>query len=348
MKTISESRAGRTFAKQAARTGICLTLACMTPLTAHAQSSTQTLPPAEKQTEATQKFGLLNLAGYAGLTIFQAINNWANNRIGGAAMPAQAGAAQPSTAVSLAAAFVNQIAPQLQGSLATMAQGSQSAWIPSPQPASYNLQPGQQIPFTQAPHFSPAPLILGQPDVPFATQQAAFDPNKPWDGRANYQGVTVSAMMLDSQNRVTETRSLVAAFRTGERFKLRLVSTFDAIVSLDALRAQPGTVSPEGVFSHPPSWAGQLYPARADQVVRIKAGEVAMLPLGASEYFTFEGKTGLELLSLNVRHPQATNQELNRQPVYRQDMPEATAYSQLAQNGAYLGLSQILVLRHGN
>lgn len=348
MNTFSKSHAGKALAKQAARTGLCVALACMTPLAAHAQSAAQVAPSAVQSAEATPKFGLMNLVGYAGLTIFQAINNWANNRIGDAAMPMQANASQPPTAVSLAASFVNQIAPQLQNNLATMAQGSQSAWIPAPQPVPFNPQPGQQIAYSQAPNFSPAPLILGQPDVPFAAQQTTFDPNKPWDGRANYQGVTVSAMMLDGQNHVTGTRSLAAAFRSGERFKLRLVSTFDAIVSLDALRAQPGTVTPEGMFSHPPAWAGQLYPARADHVVRIKAGEVVMLPLGASEYFTFEGNTGLELLSLNVRHPQAANHQLNRQPVYRQDMPDATAYSQLAQDGVYLGLSQILVLRHGS
>lgn len=348
MKIIVDSAIGKSFANHAARAGICMTLACMIPLAAHAQSSAQPQSSAEKQAEATSKFGLANLVGYAGLTIFQALNNWANSRIGTAAAPAQANASQSPTAVSLAAAFVNQIAPQVQGSLATMAQGSQSAWIPSPQPASFMPQPGQQIPFTQAPNFSQAPVILGQPDVPLATQQTAFDPNSPWDGKANYQGVTVSAMMLDGQNHVTGSRSLAAAFRTGERFKLRLVSTFDAVVSLDALRAQPGTVSPEGMFSHPPTWAGQLYPARTGHVVRIKAGEVVMLPLGASEYFTFEGQTGLELLSLNIRHPLAANHTLNRQPVYRQDMPDATSYSQLAQDGTYLGLTQIMVLRHGS
>lgn len=347
MNNFFKFNAGKTLAKQAARTGFCVLLACMPPLAAHAQSSDQAARPAEQPDDTKSKFGLTNLVGYAGLTIFQAINNWANNRLG-AATPAQASASQVPTAVSLAATFVNQIAPQLQGNLATMAQGSQSAWIPATQPVPFNPQPGQQIPFSQAPNFSPAPLILGQPDVPFATRQTAFDPNKPWDGKANYQGVTVSAMMLDGQNHVTGTRSLAAAFRTGERFKLRLISTFDAIVSLDALRAQPGTVSSEGMFSQPPAWAGQLYPARADHVVRIKAGEVVMLPLGASEYFTFEGNTGLELLALNVRHPQAANHQLNRQPVYRQDTPDATAYSQLAQDGAYTGLSQILVLRHGS
>jgi hypothetical protein len=106
-------------------------------------------------------------------------------------------------------------------------------------------------------------------------------------------------------------------------------------------------ISATGVLNGTPAWVGQLYPARADQVVQIKAGDVVYLPLGANEYFTFDNKSGIDLLSLNVRHPQAKADQVNRQPVYRQDTQGMTAYSQLAQAGTYMALTQVLALQHG-
>lgn len=340
MKNTTSSHRTQSFARRAISTGICIALLCGTTVGAQAQSA----PPSE----GTSKFGLLEVVSYAGLTLLQTFTNWASTRADRAGQAPMAGAMQqPPSPVSLASMFVNRLATDAQNVLATSAPGSQGMWVQTPQPHSANPQ-FQQIPFSQAPYFSPAPVVVGQPDVPLAMQQAAFDPNKPWDNKANYQSIAVSAQMLDDKNRVIDTRSLAAAFRTGERFKLRLISTFDAIVSIDSLRAVPGTVNANGVFTAPPTWAGQLYPAKADQVVQIKAGEVVLLPLGSNEYFTFDGKTGLELLSLNVRHPQASSNQVNRQPVYRQDGQGMTAYSQLVQNGTYTALTQILALQHGN
>lgn len=279
---------------------------------------------ATAQTEpegAKDKLAILGLVGLvgSGMDIYRSFSSWVGNRV-----QRSAPAASPA------------------------AQGSGASLAFSPDTIGTTMQ-GQGMPYNQAPSFSPAPLIMGQPDIPLLTQPGGFDPNKPWDSKANYQGVAVSAVMLDAQNRVIETRSLAGAFRSGERFKLRLVSTSDAIVSLDALRAAPGSIGPNGVLMMAPTWGGQLYPARADQVVQIKPGDVVHIPLGANEYFTFDNKTGTELLSLNVRHPQAGNQQqMNRQPVYRQDAPAMTTYSQLAQEGSFLALTQVLALQHGH
>lgn len=276
-------------------------------------ANAQTEPEGAKDKLAV--LGLVSLVG-TGMDIYRFLSSWVGSRVQRAAP-----AAPPQGAGAPLAFSPDTIGPAMQG---------------------------QGMPYNQAPLFSPAPLIMGQPDIPLSAQAGGLDPNKPWDGRANYQGVAVSAVMLDAQNRVIETRSLASAFRSGERFKLRLVSTSDAIVTLDALRAAPGTIGPNGVLMMAPTWGGQLYPARADQVVQIKAGDVVHIPLGANEYFTFDNTTGTDLLSLNVRHPQAGNQQqMNRQPVYRQDAAAMTTYSQLAQAGSFLALTQVLALQHG-
>lgn len=246
-----------------------------------------------------------------GAGIFQAIETWASRRIGGAAPSAAAPAALP---VSLS--------------------------LPPAVPA-----PAQPLPWTQSPSYSPAPLILGQPDVPFSAQQGSIDPSRAWDGRLNYQGVTVSAVMLNNQNLATDTRSLAAAFRVGERFKLRIVSTSDAIISLDGLRAPPGMSATNGVLTGQPALIGQVYPPQPEQVVHAKAGEVVHIPLGANAYFTVDDRPGVELLSLHLRHPQAKNNAINRQPIYRQDAQGMTTYVQLVQPGAHLALSQLIPLQ---
>lgn len=310
MKQKEQIHGVRSAAKRAVCSAVCLTLLCGAMSAAQAQAKTEE--------QGKDKFALLGIASAisSGIGIFQALTNWASSRIqtlDNVANTAAAVAANPFMLV----------------------------------PPAFAAGQAQPVPYTQAPSYSPAPLIMGQPDVPLAIQQASFDPNRSWDGKANYQGVSVSAVMLDGQNRVIETRSLAAAFRSGERFKLRLVSTSDAIVSLDALRAPPGTVAANGMLNAAPAWVGQLYPPRTDQVVQVKAGDVVYIPLGANEYFTFDNKPGVDLLSLNVRHPQAKNDLVNRQPVYRQDAQGMTTYSQLAQNGTFMALTQVLALQHG-
>ncbi|SFB83276.1 hypothetical protein SAMN05216204_10227 [Massilia yuzhufengensis] len=259
----------------------------------------------------------------------------------------QTGIATPGNAVfqSLANWTAGRVNPTTPGAspVASPALAATPAafWLVHPP-----LAQGLPRPLAQAPSYAAIPVVLAQPDVPFRLADGGSDPGRPWDVNANYHGMAVSAVMLDSQNLVTDTRSLAAPFRAGERFKLRIVSTSDVLISLDALRAPRGTVGPNGVLLHQPSWIGQLYPARQEQVVQAKAGEVVYLPLGTSEYFTFDGRPGVDMVSLNLRHPQASNALLNRQPVYRHDAQGMTSFAQLVQPGSHMGLTQLLALQH--
>lgn len=283
---------------------ICLALACAMPL-AQAQQAT---PPAE---QAQDKFALLGLisAASSGVSIWQTLSDWFGSRVERVAAPVPGATLQ--------------------------------AVVPPPaSPAAA----GTAISYDRAPSFGPAPLVLGQPDVPLQAHDGG--PQKAWDGQANYQGLALSVVVLDQQNRVKETRSLAQAIRNGEHFKLRVVSTADGLVSLDALHAQPGSIDPNGVMRQPPAWGGQFYPAKADQVVQLKAGEVVYLPLGAGEYFTFDERQGNDLLALNMRQPRAGSRQPNLQPVYRQDGQGVTTFAQLSQPGSYFNLTQILAARN--
>lgn len=245
-------------------------------------------------------------------------------------------------------------------------QAPQAVWVPAPAPAPaqgypqqpyaqtttqpvYNpqagvvqqnlpqmpqAQPGQPMPVS--PYYSTAPIVLGQPDMPMLGN-AKFDPNQPWSSSYNYQGMQVAVVMLNQANQPVEVRPLNAPFRSGERFKLRIISSFEGTGSIDAYK---------GVAPGSQGWVGQLYPARTDQVVSFKANEVVYLPLGNNEYFTFDGAAGVERMVINLRHPQAYGAQANSQPIYRQDSAQGSNYLQMVAPGTYPAMSQTVLLQH--
>lgn len=203
-----------------------------------------------------------------------------------------------------------------------------------PMPQQQQMQPGQPMPVS--PYYSTAPIVLGQPDLPMLGT-AKFDPNQPWSSNYNYQGMQVAAVILNQANQPVEIRPLNAPFRTGERFKLRVISSFEGTGSIDAYK---------GIAPGSQGWVGQLYPARTDQVVSFKANEVVYLPLGNNEYFTFDGAAGVERMVINLRHPQAYGAQQNNQPIYRQDSPQGSNYLQMVAPGTFPAMSQTVLLQH--
>ena len=284
------------------------TLAAMLLCVGGAQAQTpEAAPPASQD-----KFALAAVVGAvsAGVSVFQAISSWFDARNAGA--PPLPGTG-PSTALGPAGVL--------------------------PAPAGFAAR---------SPSYNPAPLILGQPDIALRAAPGGVAASKAWDDKANYQGASVAAIMLDAHNGVLEIRSLARPFRIGERFKLRLQSTSDATLTVDQLNAVTGSNDAAGVLRTAPSWVRQLYPARADQVVQINAGDTVYLPLGSNEYFTFDGRHGTQLLALNLRARQAqagVSLQPSLQPVYRQDAPGVTTYTQLALPGSALAMTQILALQ---
>lgn len=193
---------------------------------------------------------------------------------------------------------------------------------------------------TFSPLYTSTPIIIGQPDIPLNVGTNGYNATQQWNQNANYQGVQVTVVMLNQSNQPLEARSLNSTFKTGDRFKLQLLSTFDGLASIDAYK----TINLSGTPSQ--AWSGQMYPVKPDQVVKVKAGESVLLPLGANEYFTFDNQAGLDRLMLNMRHQLAKGTQANAQPIYRQDSAQSSTFMQLTPQGTYPALSQVIGFQH--
>src|SRR5438445_4299043 len=69
----------------------------------------------------------------------------------------------------------------------------------------------------------PAQVAIAQPTTPL----------KDSDGALNYQGVHIAIVGADAGGALTELRPVKAGFHTGERFKLRVVSTFGGLLVIE-------------------------------------------------------------------------------------------------------------------
>lgn len=108
----------------------------------------------------------------------------------------------------------------------------------------------------------------------------------------------------------------------GERFRIRILPTFDAIASIDLVRGDP--------------WygerVGQVWPTPGTSVA-IAAGETVELPLERDEYFVAASFPSERYL-VAVRHGRASDSTCSSQPAYRQDVPGCTNYLQLVPQGS--------------
>jgi hypothetical protein len=152
------------------------------------------------------------------------------------------------------------------------------------------------------------------------------------DGRENYQGVNLAIVPVDAQGQPMPVRPTSAGFRTGERFKLRLVASYDGLLSIDNI--------------NPQSLRRQVYPPQADHVVSVSAGQEILLPLDPQQHFRFAGSGGAEQLVVTLRHRLAIGGEASSRPVSRQDLDLGTNLVQEQPPGRYPLISQALALRH--
>lgn len=279
-------------------------------VTAHAQGQVPVQTPTNAANAEASKLPILGIvaAGFAA----NAFMNWVTNRNNAAPVPATL--PQSSAAASTI--------PVVAGPSGTTA--------------------GTQTLFHASRDYNSTPIILGQPDVPLRPAANA-DQRTQWNN--NYQGVYVSYVVFNAQNKMIGLRPLSAPLRPGERFKIRVLSSFDAVVAIDQLRANQALANSGKAFV-PPLLVGRLYPQSAAQLVQINAGVPAYLPLGANETFSADTPVNPELVMLNVRHKDAPNAgSLNSQPFYRQDTPDGTSYLQLSNPSSYPAISQIIALQ---
>lgn len=176
-------------------------------------------------------------------------------------------------------------------------------------------------PAPTTPSFEPQPVILGMPELPLIGPGVTAS-GSAWSNGFNYQGMSVSLVVVDSAGAAREFRPLSAPVRPGDRFKVRVVATFDGFAHVDQI----------GGDLWRPQRLGQLYPA-AGSVVQMKAGETVDLPLARNEYFVMSAEP-TQRLAVSVRDAASTLNTRSSQPLYRQDIAGASNFLQLVPKGS--------------
>ena len=188
--------------------------------------------------------------------------------------------------------------------------------FPSPGPITPGLPGGV---------YKPAPVsneLAGMPTAPYIV---------PANGKPNYAGVGISLVVVNDAGVAIEQRPVSASFRTGERFKIKLISSFEGIVEID-------TINPRGVRS-------RTYPENSSLAVLVHPREEIFLPRDLDETFQFSGDTGQEKLIVSVRDPAALNRVL-KPMVYRSGTEAMTQLIQPLANGEPPSIAVEMVLSH--
>lgn len=152
------------------------------------------------------------------------------------------------------------------------------------------------------------------------------------NGKPNYQGIHIAIVAVDKDGKPLGFHSVNQGFKTGQRFRIRVVSTFDGLLAID-------NINPAGVQR-------RVYPAKTSQVVSIKTGEEVLLPLDKNQAFQFSGTTGREQLLIAMRHPQAFGEGASRNPVYRRDEQYGSNLVQEVTTSTYPAIFQSIHLQH--
>jgi hypothetical protein len=169
------------------------------------------------------------------------------------------------------------------------------------------------------------------------TNVVAGDPNVPLKvegGQANYQGLHVAIMVAVDGGKRFVFRPVNEGFKSGERFKLRLVSTFGGELFLE-------NINPRGVRK-------QIYPPREKEIVMLEPNLETFLPLDQNQYFEFAESAGREQLVINFADPRAISMSASPHKVYRQDTEYGSNFVQEVAPGTYPYILQSVELRHSS
>ena len=152
------------------------------------------------------------------------------------------------------------------------------------------------------------------------------------EGSPDYQGAHIAIVGADKEGNITDVRSAKSGFRTGERFKVRTVSTFGAHLVIENINAK--------------GERKQIYPPEGTTVVVIQPGEDTLLPLGPQQFFEFAKTTGEEQLVISLRDPRAIGDAAARQKVFRKDEELGTHFVQEVAKGEFPVISEAIKLEH--
>jgi hypothetical protein len=177
--------------------------------------------------------------------------------------------------------------------------------------------------------FQPLPVIMGIPELPLL--RGRTEPtNGRWQPTFNYQGVHMQQVVLPANGGRHELRPMGTPLRVGERFKIRITPTFEAVAEVDQIIGD--------------TWygqrTGQVYPQLGMSVL-IKAGQSVDLPIEANGYFLMN-RPANERLLIEVRDSRAIGELRSDQPAYRQDAAHGSSYLQLMERGRFVAIEQLL------
>ena len=167
-----------------------------------------------------------------------------------------------------------------------------------------------------------ADVVVGDPQSPLQIS----------GGRENVQGVHMAPLVVQPDDKTASFRPVSAGFVTGERFKLRVVSTFDGELAVE-------NINPRGERR-------QIYPPQGSNIVAIPAGREVILPLARDDYFQFTGATGREQLVINVADPRAVGSQASQNRINRQDVTYGSNFVQEVAPNTYPLISQAVELQH--
>jgi hypothetical protein len=165
-----------------------------------------------------------------------------------------------------------------------------------------------------------------------SSEVVAGDPPAADGRKEHYEGVHIALVVVAADGKQFDFRPINAGFKTGERFKVRVVSTFAGELTLE-------NINPRGERRH-------IYPAKTDYVVALQPGRETFLPLGKDEFFQFGKASGKEQLVVNLADPRAVGPNASRHPVYRQDVKYGSNFLQQVAPNTYPHISQAIELSH--
>lgn len=169
---------------------------------------------------------------------------------------------------------------------------------------------------------APENTVAGEPTVPFKID----------NGLENYQAVHVAIVGFDDSGRVTGLRPVSAGFRSGERFRLKVLPTFDGILVVE-------NITPAGQRR-------QIFPPDVGTVVSVTRGLEVLVPMAQDYYFEFAGPVGDEQLVITVRDPRAFGAGASQAKASRKDDQYGSSFVQESQPGTHPLISQSLKLSH--
>ena len=175
-----------------------------------------------------------------------------------------------------------------------------------------------------------SPGIMSK-DAVNTTVQAPAKPLNVENGKENYQAAQVSLGVADPDGKLTF-RPISQGFRTGERFKLHVIATFNGLMLIENI--------------NPKRERKQIYPVERTNMVEVQAGKETLIPLGDDQYFEFTDVKGEEQLVFTLRDPRAEGAAKATARVNRKDERYGSQFVQEVKPNTYPSMTEAFKLAH--